>query len=80
MHVIRHEMTFLDVALPAALGNEHHRYLQSNLVAYATVVVHRETSSRVRGGSRVGEASPMDDCRKRQTATATPAEPGDLPW
>src|SRR5258707_15838949 len=22
----------------------------------------------------------MDDCRKRQTSTATPAEPGDLPW
>ena len=22
----------------------------------------------------------MDDCHKRQTSTATPAEPGDLPW
>jgi hypothetical protein len=22
----------------------------------------------------------MDDRRKRQTSTATPAEPGDLPW
>jgi len=22
----------------------------------------------------------MDDCRKRQTSTASPAEPGDLPW
>jgi hypothetical protein len=22
----------------------------------------------------------MDDCRKCQTVTATPAEPGDLPW
>ncbi len=25
-------------------------------------------------------AAIMDDCRKRQTSTATPAEPGDLPW
>jgi hypothetical protein len=26
------------------------------------------------------QASWMDDRRKRQTSTATPAEPGDLPW
>jgi hypothetical protein len=37
--------------------------------------VHREIPFRVRGGSRSGVSS-MDDCFKRQTSTATPAEPG----
>ena len=30
--------------------------------------------------SQPAQASWMDDRRKRQTSTATPAEPGDLPW
>src|SRR5258708_23838107 len=41
-------------------------------------VVHRQTSFRVRGGSR-SEVSAMGDRRKCQTYAASPAEPGDLP-
>ena len=35
---------------------------------------------RRRASSPPPQASWMDDRRKRQTSTATPAEPGDLPW
>ena len=41
-------------------------------------VVHRQTSFRVRGGSR-SEVSAMGDRRKCQTYAASPAEPGGLP-
>src|SRR5258705_7433611 len=64
--------------LSPALGNEHNVIFALPL-AVAVILVHREASFRVLGGSR-SEASSMDDCRKRQTSTATPAEPGDLPW
>src|SRR5260370_10161723 len=66
--------------LSPALGNEHNVIFALPLaVAYAFILVHREASFRALGGSR-SEASSMDDCRKLQTSTATPAEPGDLPW
>jgi hypothetical protein len=35
---------------------------------------------RRRAPSPSAQASWRDDRRKRQTSTATPAEPGDLPW
>jgi uncharacterized protein YbjT (DUF2867 family) len=41
------------------------------------MLFHRRTSFRVRACSRVG--SPSVDCRIRQTATASPAEPGGSP-
>jgi hypothetical protein len=41
-------------------------------------VVDREIPPRLGGGLRVSLSS-MDDCRKCQTSTATPAEPGGLP-
>src|SRR5262252_8716185 len=43
------------------------------------MIVHREALLRVLGRSRIG-VSLVDDCRKCQTATAAPAEPGDLLW
>jgi hypothetical protein len=48
-------------------------------IVQTSLHVHREISSRVLDGSR-SEAFSVDDRRKRQTFTATPAEPGDLPW
>src|SRR5260370_14696866 len=66
--------------LSPALGNEHNVIFALPLaVAYAFILVHREASFRVLGGSR-SAASSMDDRRRRRTSTATPAEPGDLPW
>ena len=42
------------------------------------MIVHRQTSLRVRGGSR-SEVSAMGDRRKCRTYAASPAEPGGLP-
>jgi len=42
------------------------------------MIVHRQTSLRVPGGSR-SEVSAMDDRRKCRTYAASPAEPGGLP-
>lgn len=47
-------------------------------MGYGFTIVHRQTSFRVRGGSR-SEVSAMGDRRKCQTYTASPAEPGGLP-
>ena len=48
---------------------------QIHLVQMAVVLVHRQASFRVRGGSR-SEVSAMDDRPKCQTFAASPAEPG----
>jgi acetate CoA/acetoacetate CoA-transferase beta subunit len=65
--------------LPAALGNEHNMIFALPLaVASALVLVHRQASFRVRGGSR-SEVSAMGDRRKCQTFAASQAEPGGLP-
>ena len=42
------------------------------------MIVHRQTSLRVPGGSP-SEVSAMDDRRKCRTYAASPAEPGGLP-
>jgi hypothetical protein len=47
-------------------------------LAQALILVHREASFRVRGGSRL-EVSAVDDRPKSQTSTAAPAEPGGTP-
>ena len=46
---------------------------------YSFTVAYRKTPFRVRGGSCDGSRS-IGDCRKCQTSTATPAEPGGLPY
>jgi len=47
--------------LPAALGNEHHMiFALPFAVTWTLVIVHRETPSRARGGSRVAS---FDDGR-----------------
>src|SRR5260370_19007666 len=46
---------------------------------YSFTVAYRKTPFRVRCGSCDGSRS-IGDCRKCQTSTATPAEPGGLPY
>jgi hypothetical protein len=47
--------------------------------AQASMPTHPETP-HVLGRYRWRVSSSLGDCRKCQTVTATPAEPGDLPW
>ena len=64
MHLIGHPMSLFDTAL----------LLLSPLMEHFSIgILHR----RVRGGSRYGVSS-MDPL-KCQTATVSPAEPGDFP-
>lgn len=64
--------------LMPALWDEHHVvFALPGRMAQTFLLVHRENSFRVFGGSRIG-VSAMDSL-KCQPSTATPAEPWDLP-
>src|SRR6478672_12138119 len=65
--------------LPAGLGNEHHMLFALPPVGLTLVIVHREAPFMCLAAHESG-VSAVDDCRKCRTATATPAEPGDLLW
>src|SRR5580693_5441055 len=54
-------------------------YSHSHLAGLTFVIVHREAPFVCLAAHELG-VSAVDDCRKCRTATATPAEPGDLLW
>src|SRR5580704_3993985 len=54
-------------------------YSHSHLAGLTFVIVHREAPFVCLAAHESG-VSAVDDCRKCRTATATPAEPGDLLW
>jgi hypothetical protein len=54
-------------------------YSHSHLAGLTLVIVHREVPFVCLAAHESG-VSAVDDCRKCRTATATPAEPGDLLW
>src|SRR5580692_12715921 len=54
-------------------------YSHSHLAGLTFVIVHREAPFVCLAAHESG-VSAVGDCRKCRTATATPAEPGDLLW
>jgi len=64
----------------SALGDKDHVvFAIPRRMTQTFKLVHRVSSFRVLGGSRL-EVSTVDYLLKSQTSTASPAEPGGLPW